>query len=189
MTEKDLAVVVRGLAPVIREYVAAGIATGLGVVVDRVKVLEDRPPVAGPAGPEGKPGPVGERGPVGADGAPGRDGRDGLPGVQGEKGLDGLHGKDGAPGTDGAPGLNGKDGTAGLTYCGVYQEGTLYVRGDLVTWGGSTWHCNEEAPPSKPGEASKAWTLIVKRGRDGKDGTVGPEGKPGRDGKDWKGQS
>ena len=38
----------------------------------------------------------------------------------------------------------------------------------MATWGGSTFHCNETTT-SKPGE-SKAWTLMVKRGRDGKDG-------------------
>lgn len=76
------------------------------------------------------------------------------------------------PGPQGEPGPPGKDGvngTAGLSFEGVYQEGKSYDFGHLVTWGGSSWHCNEPTT-SKPGEGTKAWTLMVKRGRDGKDG-------------------
>jgi len=50
------------------------------------------------------------------------------------------------------------------------KDGKSYDPGDLVTWAGSTWHC-DEATTSKPGEyaGAKNWTLMVKRGRDGKD--------------------
>lgn len=75
----------------------------------------------------------------------------------------------GPPGEPGPPGKDGADGKAGLTYCGVYQEGKSYDVAELVTWAGSMWHCNE-ATTTKPGDGSKAWTLMVKRGRDGKDG-------------------
>jgi hypothetical protein len=80
-----------------------------------------------------------------------------------------VPGPPGEPGPPGKDGLNGKDGTAGLSFEGVYQEGKSYDYGNLVTWGGSSWHCNE-ATTTKPGEGSKAWTLMVKRGRDGRDG-------------------
>jgi hypothetical protein len=51
-------------------------------------------------------------------------------------------------------------------YRDVFKDGEEYQRGDLVTWGGSLWHC--DAPTkSKPG--TDDWTLAVKRGRDGKD--------------------
>jgi hypothetical protein len=83
--------------------------------------------------------------------------------------MDGLHGKDGEPGPPGKDGLHGKDGTAGLSFEGVYQDGKSYEFGHLVTWAGSSWHCNEPTT-TKPGDGSKAWTLMVKRGRDGKDG-------------------
>lgn len=55
-------------------------------------------------------------------------------------------------------------------YCGVFKEGQDYMPGDMVTWGGSLWHCNE-ATKEKP-EAGP-WTLAVKKGRDGKDGKNG----------------
>ncbi|MFS1564124.1 MAG: phage gp6-like head-tail connector protein [Candidatus Arsenophonus phytopathogenicus] len=56
-----------------------------------------------------------------------------------------------------------------MIYCGVYRVGSTYQNGDIVTWGGSLWHC-DEATKDKPGEhSSKGWTLIVKRGRDGRD--------------------
>jgi hypothetical protein len=83
-----------------------------------------------------------------------------MPGPTGPAGKDGADGKDGK---DGTPGL------AGLSFEGVYQEGKSYDVGNLVTWAGSSWHCNESTR-DKPGEGSKAWTLMVKRGRDGKDG-------------------
>lgn len=78
----------------------------------------------------------------------------------------------GPQGDPGPAGKDGQDGTAGLTYQGVFQEGKQYEPGDVTTWAGSTWHCNE-VTESKPGE-SKAWTLMVKRGRDGRDGKDAP---------------
>lgn len=89
-----------------------------------------------------------------------------VPGPPGEKGADGKDGLNGHDGKDGAP---GKDGLAGLSFEGVYQEGKSYDLGHLVTYAGSSWHCNEPTT-TKPGDGSKAWTLMVKRGRDGRDG-------------------
>jgi len=74
----------------------------------------------------------------------------------------------GPPGDPGPPGADGKDGTPGLTYQGVYQDGKSYDVGDVATWAGSTWHCHTPTT-TKPGEGSKDWQLMVKRGRDGKD--------------------
>jgi hypothetical protein len=119
MTADELAAVIAGIAPVVRE------------LRDRLATLEARAPEPGPPGP---------------------------------------------PGRDGAPGLE---------WCGVFLEGQSYDRGQLVTWAGSSWHCNE-ATTTKPGEGSKAWSLMVKRGRDGKDGTPGPAGREGPKGKDWQ---
>ena len=75
-------------------------------------------------------------------------------------------GPPGPPGPAGADGINGKDGVPGLTYCGVYVEGKTYDTGAVVTWAGSAWHCNAAETTSKPGDGSKAWTLMVKAGRD-----------------------
>lgn len=72
----------------------------------------------------------------------------------------------GPPGPAGSPGLDGKDGAPGLRYCGVWVDGKTYDLGDLATWGGSTWHCNAIDTRSKPGDESKAWTMMVKAGRD-----------------------
>lgn len=64
------------------------IGRALQPVTVRIKALEDRAPVPGPAGERGEPG---ERG------ADGQNGKDGAPGPQGEKGADGAAG---APGRD-----------------------------------------------------------------------------------------
>lgn len=53
-------------------------------------------------------------------------------------------------------------------YRGRFQISEKYARGDLVTWGGHLWHCDEDRG-KKPDEPESGWTLAVKRGRDGKD--------------------
>jgi len=169
----------------------------------------------GEKGDPGERGERGLEGPQGIPGRDGRDGAQGLPGkdgLNGKDGRDGIDGKDGAPGLDGKDGLGFDDltvdaeddgrvivmrfvcgdrreefrlTTATAIYRGVFQEGKAYERGDLVTWGGSVWHCNAETP-EKPGDGSKSWTLAVKKGRDGrdgKDGEKGERGAPGRDGR------
>lgn len=88
--------------------------------------------------------------------------------------LPGPVGESGQPGKDG---VDGKDGAPGLSFEGVYQDGKRYDPGHLVTWAGSSWHCNEPTI-TKPGDGSKAWTLMVKRGRDGKDGVDAPGALP-----------
>jgi hypothetical protein len=120
MTAEELAAVIDGIAPVIRDYVT--------------RVLETRPPVPGPPGP---------------------------------------------------PGQDGKDGTPGLLFRGVWLEGHDYEPGQLVTWAGAAWHCNEPTT-TKPGDGSKAWTLMVKKGKDGRDGKDGSPGPEGPRGKDWQ---
>jgi hypothetical protein len=177
MTHAELAVVVKAIAPVLREYV--------GALTDRVQQIETL--AKGEPGPPGLPGPKGDAG------------RDGLPGVPGPPG----HGLDGARGIDGQDGLGFDDlavlhdGERSVTfrflkndrikefavtfpmeiYRGVYADGKTYDRGDRVTWAGSEWHANEPTT-TKPGDGSKAWTLTVKRGRDGKDGLDAPGALP-----------
>jgi len=53
-----------------------------------------------------------------------------------------------------------------MLYRGVFAPGKLYERGDVVTWGGSLWHCNADTS-TRPGDGGPTWTLAVKRGRDG----------------------
>jgi hypothetical protein len=130
-------------------------------VRERVIALEARAPVPGPPGKDGLDGKDG------APGTPGRDGADGL-------GFDDMD----VEFDDRTLTLKFERGSQKrvwpitlpyLQYEGVYIDGKAYERGSVVTWAGSTWHANEQTN-TKPGEGSKAWTLIVKRGRDGKDG-------------------
>lgn len=196
MTEKEIAALVHAMTPVIRDVIDARVRP----VLSRLTTLETKelptprdgaPGPAGLPGVDGAPGPQGERGP---EGPAGRDGRDGLPGVSGGPGEKGLDGAPGAAGADGRDGtlenlLVKHDGERTISLCfkdggpieggvirfpvplyrGVFVEGKAYESADMVTWGGSTWLCNQETS-TKPGDGSKAWTLVVKRGRDGKDG-------------------
>lgn len=233
MKSEHLQKLATGLAPVVVDEVT----TALAPFDARVKALEDRAPVPGPAGepgpigPMGPAGPAGEKGdqgPAGAAGAPGRDGVHGGPGEKGidgkdgrdgRDGKDGIHGKDGAPGPAGQKGIdgqNGRDGVDGfsledfvvefdgerqftfgfkrgemvktfvftvpaLLYRGVFEDGRTYEKGDVVTWGGHAWIA-KESTAGKPGvtsEASRAWQLAVKAGREGREGKAGPTGPQG----------
>jgi hypothetical protein len=66
---------------------------------------------------------------------------------------------------------------ATLIYRGVWRDGE-YERGDVVTWGGSAWHCQQQTKDKPgapiPGTAGAAgggsWRLMVKEGARGKDG-------------------
>ncbi len=187
MTADELAAIVSGIAPVIRDYVTrahgelvqrvtiaetqlAAVATqtsAVGPLRERVAVLETRAPVPGPTGPAG------------------RDGVDGL-------GFDDLavtQRTDRSFAITATRGAVVKEiGTATFAldiYRGVWTEGKTYDAGDGVTWAGSEWHC-QTTTATKPGDGSKAWTLKVKRGRDGKDGQDGAVGPPGPAGKDWQ---
>lgn len=64
---------------------------------------------------------------------------------------------------------------------GVYKEGSLYERGDGVTYGGSYWIAQKDVSEGKPG-VSDDFRLAVKKGRDGKDGKDGDKGDRGQQG-------
>ena len=56
----------------------------------------------------------------------------------------------------------------GLKYAGVYREGETYLQNECVTHKGSLWICLDKTGlrPDESGEATRAWQLCVKRGRD-----------------------
>jgi len=62
-----------------------------------------------------------------------------------------------------------------MIYREIWREGE-YNEGDVVTWGGSAWHCQQKTT-DKPG-ISSAWKLMVKHGAPGKD--AGPAAEPSR---------
>lgn len=51
---------------------------------------------------------------------------------------------------------------------GVFKSGGQYEKGDAVSYGGSLWIAQKDAPEGVPG-AAPDWRLSVKKGRDGKD--------------------
>jgi hypothetical protein len=198
MTHDELAAVVRGLAPVVRDLILAEgerYTAALTLVGTRVAALEtDRPTLALADLPALRDRVT--RLEAGASAA--------------ERGLDVLgllrervaavETRPAVPGPAGPPGPGlehwdlSYDGerTATLTiqsatgesksiamrfpipiYVGVYRPGATYTRGDVVTWEGSTWLCGEDTS-SKPLEGGKTWRLVVKRGRDGRDGKDAP---------------
>lgn len=60
---------------------------------------------------------------------------------------------------------------ASLVDKGVFKAGNDYEAGDGVTWGGSFFIAQKDAPVGHPGEpGSDGWRLAVKRGRDSSKG-------------------
>lgn len=51
---------------------------------------------------------------------------------------------------------------------GAFKEGHDYTRGDMVVWGGSLWHANEDTK-AKPDSPDSGWIIAARKGRDGKD--------------------
>ena len=203
MTPSELEAVAAATADAVKIAVDAATAPLLA----RLKALEDRAPEPGPAGQDGAPGAPGERGHDGRDGRDGKDGKDGRDGQDGKDGAPGAAGEKGQDGRPGADGFSledfqvAYDGERTLTlsfvrgelmksniltlpvllYRGVFQEGQTYAAGDVVTWGGSSWVAKAEttAKPGLASEASRAWQLAIKAGRDGRQGPAGPTGPPG----------
>lgn len=128
MNHKDIAALMAGIAPIIKEEIARHIS----------ELQPAEPGARGDIGPPGKDGSPGRDGINGKDGEPGKDGKDGrdgkdadeeliarmidiaiakLPqpinGKDGESGQDGKDGRDGLPGIAGRDGINGKDGEPG----------------------------------------------------------------------------
>lgn len=150
----------------------------------------------GPRGEPGPMGPQGEKGAdgVGMAGAViDRDGNLVITLTNGEtKMLGPVVGKDGAPGRDGADGLGFDDmsfdfddaGRPVATFSrgdvvksvrlpciidrGVYKPDAAYLKGDAVSYGGSLWIAQKDAPEGRP-DGSPDWRLAVKKGRDGRD--------------------
>lgn len=52
-----------------------------------------------------------------------------------------------------------------LEYCGTFELGKVYRRGQFVTDAGCLWHCNANTTV-RPGAGEAAWQLAVKKGRD-----------------------
>lgn len=129
MNHRTIDALMAGLAPVVRDYVAEGLAG----IAARLKAIEEREPLKGEkgeAGVDGKDGPPGRDGTDGRDADPelvrqivaeivaglpaAKDGRDGVDGKEGSPGRDGVDGKDGLPGKDGKDGVDGRDGLPGV---------------------------------------------------------------------------
>lgn len=67
--------------------------------------------------------------------------------------------------------------TSILLYRDIFKDGEEYYRGDVVTWGNQTYHC-QRTTKAKPG-TSDDWRLMVRKGGDGKDAiSVTSNGSP-----------
>lgn len=125
-------------------------------------------------GKDGDPGTRGEKGLDGKDGRDGREGKDGKDGITIEQleaaTLKALGAALGEIRLDGRNLMLGERLIKTLPiplYMGVFELGKSYEPGDMITFGGNVWHC-DEATSEKP-ETTRAWKLAVKKGRDGRE--------------------
>lgn len=120
---------------------------------------------------------------LGKDGEPGRPGVDGKDGV-GFDDLEAVYDGERAVTLKFTRGDNVKEFSFKMPVVldrGVFKEDRPqpYEKGDGVTFGGSFWIAQKDAPEGKPQDGSKDWRLSVKRGRNGADGvvkTIPPQG-------------
>lgn len=97
MTSADLGALIKGLAPVLKEYVAttiAGVSNRMAAMESRLASIRD--------GKDGERGEKGENGQDGIIGPIGPPGVNGVPGDRGERGEIGPPGETGATGSPGA---------------------------------------------------------------------------------------
>lgn len=154
MKQSDIALLMKGMAPVIGELISKSVQPLVERVAELEQTIADIPvPKDGRDGVDGKDGAPGKDGVDGKDGAPGEKGADGKDGADGRDGADGKNGVDGAAGRDG---INGKDGV-GLADALIDQKGALV----LTMTDGRT----------------KELGVVV--GRDGADGAAGKDGRDG----------
>jgi hypothetical protein len=119
----------------------------------------------GPAGPRGEKGDQGDQGEVGPQGATGPEG---PTGPQGPTGPTGPAGADGST-------------TFINAFRGEHDPDTAYLRGDMVTYQGSTFIALEGSTGVTPVEGI-TWSTVASVGAQGPTGAQGPQGIQGQTG-------
>lgn len=186
MNDRDLAAIMGGVTPVLRDHFSAlsarlirdaEQAEAVRAAEHRALMAETRESLATMKrdiearlaevrdGKDGVDGRDGADGADGRDGANGIDGKDGADGAAGRDGIDGANGKDGL---DGAAGADGKDGE-GVEDILIEQDGDILTFGFTV--GGVTTQYEARLPAGPAG-------------KDGGSGERGEKGEPGQDGRD-----
>lgn len=155
------------------ERALADLTKDIGALRERIAVAEVRAPIPGPSGKDGK------------DGADGMGWDDLVVEHDGERSfkvkmIKGDRVKE--AGSFKAP---------TMIYRGVLRDGRTYEPGDMVTYGGSLYHCQKTTalkPDTRPAQDGAGgfigpngkdfWTMVVKHGEKGKDGVI-PASDPG----------
>lgn len=173
MKHADVAAIMKGIAPVIRDYVAnalAGIGGSVTALSERVAAVEARAAMPGPPGEKGEPGASADTAAI----------IEALRGIDAEaveplaKRIEALEKREPVKGEKGDPGERGEPGSAGA----VGPAGEQGVPGER----------GEKGEPGAPGERGPAGAEGPegKPGRDGRDGLPGVQGDKGLDGKDGR---
>jgi hypothetical protein len=196
----------RDAEPVTREQLMDAIRSMPSLLDDAVtSYMQKHPPIPGPAGKDGENGRDGvgvASAVINRDGALVIAMTDGttrelgrVVGGEGPAGRDGIDGKDGF-GIDDLDtevderghvfGQFVRDGEVrkrfrvpGIADQGVWRRDDRgYLKGDSVTWGGSSWIAQVDNPQGQPGTTTD-WRMAVSKGSTGKQGAKGDRGDQG----------
>lgn len=179
MKASDLPLIVRGVVPILREF----LTQQLGSFSDRIVAMETV--VANVRDvKDGKPGERGERGADGAQGADGAVGPIGPDGPQGAAGTDGLNGRDG---------VDGKSITVEELQPVVVAEVSKAVASIQVPKDGADGKDGRDGQDGKSVSVEELQPVVIEAvtkavasipvPRDGVDGKNGADGRDGIDGK------
>ena|SRR6185436_2468595 len=113
MTGDELDLLLDAIAEATVTVVKGKTTSAIHDLSDRLKAIEARAAVPGPAGERGQPGERGEKGIDGSHGPAGPQGERGTDGEAGPAGPAGPQGERGQDGADGVPGRDGRDGAPG----------------------------------------------------------------------------
>jgi hypothetical protein len=99
--------------------------------------------------------------------------------LSGEKGDTGSPGPQGQEGTQGPQGPQGVQGVSAYNWRGAYQSGEAYYPMDIVSSGGSSWVCIQQAGANVyPDGYPSYWQMLASVGETGPQGPAGDPGGP-----------
>jgi len=111
-----------------------------------------------------------------------QDGATGATGPVGATGPTGPAGPIGPQGIQGFQGIQGPIGPPGMTYQGVWSNGTGYAANDAVSYNGSTYIATQGNSSNQPDNYPAVWSMLAQAGAQGLQGVAGTPGTTGATG-------
>ncbi len=152
-------------------YSTEGLLNAVSAFDKRMSAVEERAPIPGPKGLDGRDGIDGKDGKDGIDGKNGIEGKEGPQGTEGPmgqrgesgiaiKGDPGLDGKDGRDGRDGKDGINGRD-AAELEILSSIDLDRSYAPGTFAQYKGGLIRSLRQTDPIYGNLLDAGWKIVL----------------------------